>query len=56
MTRRALREHCFKMLFCTDYYPVEEADEQIVRYFEQPSEDDTDDKGESEIIHEVELD
>ena len=38
MTRRALREHCFKVLFCTDYYPVEEADEQIVRYFDQPSE------------------
>ena len=55
MTRRALREHCFKMLFCTDYYPVEEADEQIIRYFGQPSEDDTDDKGESEIIHEVKL-
>lgn len=55
MTRRALREHCFKMLFCTDYYPVEEADEQVQLYFDQPSEDDTDDKGDSEIIHEVEL-
>ena len=28
MTRRTLREHCFKMLFCTDFYPPEEAGEQ----------------------------
>ena len=27
MTRRTLREHCFKLLFCTDFYPPEEAGE-----------------------------
>ena len=32
MTRRTLREHCFKMLFCTDFYPPEEAGEQIEDY------------------------
>ena len=55
MTRRALREHCFKMLFCTDFYPVDEAGEQIRLYFDQPSEDDTDEEGNTEIIHDVEL-
>ncbi len=55
MTRRALREHCFKMLFCADFYPADEADEQIGRYFDQPSEDDTDEDGNTEIIHAVEL-
>lgn len=29
MTRRELREHCFKMLFGTAFYPIEEADDQI---------------------------
>ena len=28
MTRRGLREHCFKMLFCAELYPAEEAEEQ----------------------------
>ena len=35
MTRRQLREHCFKVLFCTDFYPASEVDEQIMAYFEQ---------------------
>ena len=55
MTRRALREHCFKMLFCTDFYPVTEADEQIMCYFEQVEEDETDEEGNTEVIHLVEL-
>ncbi len=55
MTRSAFREHCFKMLFCTDFYPVNEADEQILRYFEQGEEDDTDEAGNTEIIHLVKL-
>ncbi|MDO4938988.1 MAG: transcription antitermination factor NusB [Lachnospiraceae bacterium] len=55
MTRRALREHCFKVLFCTDFYPAAEADEQIDMYLDQPEEDDTDETGNTEIIHEVEL-
>jgi len=55
MTRRALREHCFKMLFCTDFYPVDEADEQILRYFEQVEEDETDEEGNTEVVHLVQL-
>lgn len=51
MTRRALREHCFKILFCTDFYPAAEADEQITRYFEQDEEDETDEEGNTEVIH-----
>ena len=55
MTRRALREHCFKVLFCTDFYPQAEADDQIDRYFEQPEEDETDENGDTQVIHFVEL-
>ena len=33
MTRREAREHCFKMLFCQDFYPAEEKEEQLERYF-----------------------
>ena len=29
MTRRELREHCFKMLFCADFYNREEAKKQL---------------------------
>ena len=36
MTRRELREHSFKVLFRADFYPVEEMDEQIERYFGAP--------------------
>ena len=45
MTRRELREHCFKMLFCTNFYPAEEAGEQLERYFETPEEDETTPEG-----------
>ena len=55
MTRRALREHCFKMLFCTDFYPAGEADDQIKLYFNQVAEDDMDEEGTITVIHEVEL-
>ena len=55
MTRRALREHCFKMLFCTDFYPAGEADDQIKLYFDQVAEDDMDEEGTITVIHEVEL-
>ena len=40
MTRRELREHSFKVLFRADFYPVEEMDEQIERYFGAPVEAD----------------
>ena len=55
MTRRTLREHCFKMLFCTDFYPPEEAGEQIEDYFLSGSEEETDENGNTETIHLVAL-
>ena len=45
MTRSKLREHCFKMLFCADFYPAEEKEEQIDRYFDEPKEDETTPEG-----------
>ena len=55
MTRRTLREYCFKMLFCTDFYPPEEAGEQIEDYFLSGSEEETDENGNTETIHLVAL-
>lgn len=55
MTRRTLREHCFKMLFCTDFYPPEEAGEQIEDYFRSGPEEETDENGRTETVHLVEL-
>ena len=51
VTRREAREHCFKMLFCQDFYPAEEKEEQLERYFEAPKEDVTGEDGKDEIIH-----
>lgn len=56
MTRRELREHCFKLLFCADFYPTEETKEQIEQYFEQPEEEDCTSEGEYEILHSPALD
>ena len=53
MNRSKLREHCFKMLFCADFYPAEEKIEQINQYFEEPKEDDTTPEGVEEILHDV---
>ncbi len=53
MTRRELREHCFKMLFCADFYPAGECGQQFVRYFEAPSEDEAGGTGETETLHAV---
>ena len=53
MTRREAREHCFKMLFCQDFYPAEEKEEQLERYFEAPVEDVTGKDGTDEILHKV---
>ena len=53
MTRREAREHCFKMLFCQDFYPAEEKAEQIGRYFEAPLEDETTKDGIDVVLHEV---
>ena len=55
MTRRELREHCFKMLFCADFYPAEEKEDQLEQYFLAPEEDETTTEGEDEILHKVEL-
>ena len=55
MTRSKLREHCFKMLFCADFYPAEEKLEQIERYFGEPQEDELTPEGIEEILHDVEM-
>ena len=56
MTRRELREHCFKMLFCTAFYPIEEADDQISHYFEAPDEDEQQEDGSYRVIHSAAFD
>ena len=56
MTRSKLREHCFKMLFCADFYPAEETGEQIEQYFQSLEEDECQPDGTYEVIHEVALD
>ncbi len=43
------------MLFCTDFYPPEEAGEQIEDYFRSGSEEETDENGRTETVHLVEL-
>lgn len=55
MTRREAREHCFKMLFCQDFYPAEEKEEQLERYFEAPVEDETGADGVDIVLHKVGL-
>lgn len=55
MTRSQLREHCFKMLFCADFYPAEEKEEQLERYFEEPIEDVLTPEGVEEIVHNVSM-
>lgn len=56
MTRRELREHCFKMLFATAFYPIEEADNQISLYFEAPDEDERQEDGSYRVIHSAAFD
>lgn len=53
MNRRQMREHCFKMLFCSDFYPGNEIDEQLLRYFEQDIEDEQDENGKNIVLHSV---
>ncbi len=55
MTRRELREHCFKMLFCADFYPAQETREQLKRYFEATPEDEATPEGEIQILHQVDM-
>lgn len=56
MTRRELREHCFKLLFCADFYPAEETKDQIEQYFSQPEEYERTPEGDNEILHSPALD
>lgn len=56
MTRRELREHCFKLLFCTDFYSAEETAEQIEQYFTEPQEEEDIPNGIGEVIHSPALD
>ena len=57
MTRRELREHCFKMLFSADFYPTrEEAKAQLGQYLESPEEDGEDSQGVLQILHKVDVD
>lgn len=55
MTRREMREHSFKMLFGIGFYPAEEADNQVKQYFASPEEDETEEDGHTEIIHQVDV-
>lgn len=55
MKRRTLREHCFKLLFCTDFYTKEEEVEQINAYMEQIEEEEYNENGEREVLHSVNL-
>lgn len=55
MTRRELREHCFKMLFCADFYPAEETEEQFEQYFGAPEEDEVTPEGVLSILHHTEF-
>lgn len=55
MTRHELREHCFKLLFCTSFYNKEESSEQIDEYMTSPEEDDTNPDGSFTIIHKTQL-
>lgn len=57
MTRRELREHCFKMLFCAEFYKdPEETREQVSQYFEAPEEDDWAEDGTVTVLHNTEFD
>lgn len=53
MTRREAREHCFKMLFCQDFHPAEEKEQQLEWYFDAPVEDVTTKDGLEEVLHKV---
>lgn len=53
MTRREMREHCFKILFVLSFYPPEEAEGQAELYFESPAEEDETEDGRKEILHQT---
>ena len=49
MTRREMREHCFKILFGVEFYPTEEIKTQVEQYFDAPEEDDVAENGTEEM-------
>ena len=53
MTRRELREHCFKMIFRADFYSAEETEEQMELYFTAPEEDETTQEGTPVMLHQM---
>ena len=55
MTRREMREHCFKILFGVEFYPAEEIKDQVEQYFDAPQEDDVADNGKEEVVHNVDM-
>ena len=55
MTRREMREHCFKILFGVEFYPTEEINVQVEQYFDAPQEDDVADDGKEEVLHNVDM-
>lgn len=55
MTRREMREHCFKMLFGADFYPADETARQVEQYFRSPEEEDVTPEGNAEILHQVDM-
>ena len=55
MTRREMREHCFKMLFGAGFYPSKETVGQMEQYFNSPPEDDVNSEGEETILHQVDM-
>ena len=55
MTRREMREHCFKILFGVEFYPTEEIKAQVEQYFDAPQEDDVAENGTEEVVHNVEM-
>ena len=58
MSRRNLREHCFKLLFCISFHSKEEYDEQIESYMnqiEEIEEIEENSKNKKEVVHRVNL-
>lgn len=53
MTRRAMREHCFKMLFGLGFHSSEETKEQVEQYFKSPDEEELTPEGVDEILHQT---
>ena len=55
MNKREERDHKFKLLFCTQFYPGQEIPEQLARYFESPDYEDGDGVVHIENLSEEEL-